>query len=142
MQVQDAKWSVACVSGVGVSRQHTRYGKTLKKALTVGDVLAVAVMSGLVRNHHLEAHRVAAANAKTNAEIAGLELITQQQLEERHGLKITLIAVTAAGGIVDFRYQVTDTTKVGLFLLNPDNSPVLMAMDSGLKLSGTRMSRH
>ncbi len=68
--------------------------------------------------------------------------ITNDQLEAQYGVRVTLIAVTAVGGIVDFRYKVTDPTKAGALLHDPANSPTLTAVDSGLTLSGTQMSRH
>ena len=46
---------------------------------------------------------------------------------------MTLIAVTAAGGYVDFRFRVVDADKAAQ-LLQAENQPVLVAEDSGLTL--------
>jgi hypothetical protein len=68
--------------------------------------------------------------------------ITNDQLEAQYGVRVTLIAVTAVGGIVDFRYKVSDPVKAATLLHDPANAPTLTAIDSGLTLSGTQMSRH
>ena len=34
-----------------------------------------------------------------------------QELEERYGIRITLIGITAGGGMIDFRYKVIDADK-------------------------------
>jgi hypothetical protein len=43
--------------------------------------------------------------------LPGKVLISQNDLEEKTGLRVTLLAVTAAGGMVDFRFRVTDAEK-------------------------------
>jgi hypothetical protein len=68
--------------------------------------------------------------------------ISNDQMEAQYGVRITLIAVTAAGGIVDFRYKVIDPQKAAVLLHDPANTPILTAMDSGHTLSPTGMSRH
>jgi hypothetical protein len=68
--------------------------------------------------------------------------ISNDQLESEYGIRITLIAVAAQGGIVDFRYKVVDSTKATPLLHDPANTPILTAMDTGYALSPTGMSRH
>jgi hypothetical protein len=68
--------------------------------------------------------------------------ISNDQLEAQYGIRITLIGVTAAGGIVDFRYKVVDPVKAGALLRDPANTAILTAVDSGLSLSPTQMGRH
>lgn len=70
------------------------------------------------------------------------DYISNDQLEAQYGVRVTLISVIAVGGIVDFRYKVVDPAKADILLHNPDNAPVLTAMDSGLTLTPTQMSRH
>jgi hypothetical protein len=70
------------------------------------------------------------------------DYISNDQMEAQYGIRITLIAVTAQGGIVDFRYKVSDPVKAASILHDPANTPTLTAVDSGLTLSGTYMSRH
>ena len=68
--------------------------------------------------------------------------LSNDQLEAQYGVRITLIGVSAAGGIVDFRYKVSDPAKAASLLHDPVNTPTLTAMDSGLTLSPTQMGRH
>ena len=70
------------------------------------------------------------------------DYITNDQLEAQHGIRITLIAVTAGGGFIDFRYKVTDPQKATALLHNPANAAVLTVIGSGQSLSATKMSRH
>lgn len=60
-----------------------------------------------------------------------VELLSTQTLEERDGLKVYLIGVTAAGGLVDFRVMITDAEKARLLLQDKANFPVLKIGDSG-----------
>jgi hypothetical protein len=73
---------------------------------------------------------------------APINYISNDQLEAQYGIRVTLIAVTAVGGIVDFRYKVVDPAKSELLLHDPAKTPILTAVDSGLTLSPTKMSRH
>jgi hypothetical protein len=59
--------------------------------------------------------------------------IAEHTLEERYGIRITLIAVTAGGGMVDLRYKVIDRAKAEPALQDPTKVPVLLAED------GTRL---
>jgi hypothetical protein len=62
------------------------------------------------------------------------EQISATELEERYGLQIRLIGVTAAGGMVDFRLKITDAEKAQSFLEDPANLPRLIVAESGLEL--------
>ena len=42
---------------------------------------------------------------------AGTTLVDAEGLAARYGIDVTLVGVTAAGGIIDFRYQVVDPDK-------------------------------
>jgi len=70
------------------------------------------------------------------------DYISNDQLEARYGVRVTLIAVTAAGGIVDFRYKVVDPQKAAILFNDPANTPILTAVDTGFTLSPTKMGRH
>jgi hypothetical protein len=54
------------------------------------------------------------------------ELITLDELENRNGLEVTLLAVTALGGLVDFRFRVLDEQKVNTLLSDENNMPMVM----------------
>ena len=76
------------------------------------------------------------------AALAPENSISRDQLEAQYGIRITLIAVTGGGGIVDFRYQIVDPQKATLLLHDPANTPILTVVDTGLTLAPTKMSRH
>jgi hypothetical protein len=66
-----------------------------------------------------------------------LERISASELEERYGLRVRLIGVTAGGGMVDFRLKIADPAKARGFLEDPANLPRLVAAESGEALVGT-----
>lgn len=59
--------------------------------------------------------------------------ITQVELEQDYGLRIQLVAVTAAGGLVDLRLQIVDAEKAKAFLKDPANYPAVR-MGNGVVL--------
>ena len=52
-------------------------------------------------------------------------------IEERWGIRVTQVGVTADGGLIDFRYIVLDPDKALNMLQDVKNLPVLVAEDSG-----------
>jgi len=60
---------------------------------------------------------------------AGTVTITQGVLEENYGLRVQLVAVTAAGGLVDLRLQIVDADKAKALLEDPTNLPALKVGD-------------
>jgi hypothetical protein len=67
-----------------------------------------------------------------------LERISTGELEERYGLRVRLIGVTAGGGMVDFRLKIVDPDQARRFLEDPANLPRLVAAESGEALVGTQ----
>ncbi len=55
--------------------------------------------------------------------------ITQGDLEENYGLRVQLLAVTAAGGFVDLRLQIVDAVKAEALLKDNANLPALKVAD-------------
>lgn len=53
-----------------------------------------------------------------------VHVISAQTLEEEYGIQVTLVAVTAAGGMVDVRYRVIDPEKA-VKLVNPDDGGIM-----------------
>ena len=53
--------------------------------------------------------------------------LSQDALEENYGLRVQLLAVTAAGGLVDLRLQIADAEKAQAFLDDAANFPALRA---------------
>jgi len=58
--------------------------------------------------------------------------VTTSQLEERYGLRVSVLAVTAAGGMVDLRLKVIDAAKAGPLL--GKQAPALQVTDTGAVL--------
>jgi hypothetical protein len=56
-------------------------------------------------------------------------------LEERYGTRIGLVAVTAAGGMVDVRLKIVDAARARLLLQPAENYPRLLVSGSGAVLS-------
>jgi len=60
--------------------------------------------------------------------------ISAADLEALHGVKVHLIGVTAAGGMIDFRLKITDPVKARRLLENPANLPIIIVAESGYQL--------
>jgi len=60
------------------------------------------------------------------------QLASAKTFEERFGLAVTLVAVTASGGIVDVRFKVLDVDKARGTLQDDKNMPVLNVEGSNI----------
>ena len=64
--------------------------------------------------------------SEKQASVAGTpQLASAKTFEERFGLSVTLVAVTASGGIVDIRFKVLDADKARGTLQDDKNMPLL-----------------
>lgn len=81
-------------------------------------------------------YRAWMARSAGSSEMA-LERISAGELEERYGLRVRLIGVTAGGGMVDFRLKIADPAQAREFLEDPANLPRLVDAESGEALVGT-----
>jgi len=118
----------------------TRAGRLMKYLLQA--LILLPVVAGFYAYQFWMAPPVAAPLPETQA---AATVISQKSLEERFGISIKLIGVTAAGGMVDFRYKILDKEKAA-FLFGPDNDTVkLIADDNGTTLgmpAGHGMNHH
>jgi hypothetical protein len=64
----------------------------------------------------------------------GTDAVTADGLAARHGIDVNLIAVTAAGGLVELRYQVVDPDKAAPILHDPELAPALVDEETGATL--------
>jgi len=64
----------------------------------------------------------------------GTNMISQSALEEKYGLRVNLVALTAAGGLVDVRLKIVDGDKSKLLLADKQNFPALRT-EQGIILS-------
>jgi hypothetical protein len=62
-------------------------------------------------------------------------------LEAQYGLRVSLVAVTAAGGLVDVRLKVVDAEKAKQLLKDAASYPALMVSGSGAILTAPEESR-
>ena len=60
---------------------------------------------------------------------------TFQELEQSYGIQVELIGVTAAGGMVDFRFRVLDADKARALFANHNNLPVLNPVGSSVNIA-------
>lgn len=72
----------------------------------------------------------------------GTTLVDADGLAARHGIELSLIGTTAAGGLIDFRYQVVDPDKANPIIHDVDLLPKLIVEDSGAMLALTSLPHH
>jgi hypothetical protein len=61
----------------------------------------------------------------------GTTIVTADALAARYGIDIKMVGVTAAGGLLDFRYQVVDPDKANAVIHDLDLYPVFIVEDTG-----------
>jgi hypothetical protein len=64
----------------------------------------------------------------------GTTAVSRDGMAAAHGIDVTMVAVTAAQGLVDLRYQVVDVDKASALLHDDSLSPILVAEDTGATL--------
>lgn len=62
-------------------------------------------------------------------------LISADTLADQYGVRVNLIAVTAAGGLVDFRLKILDAEKARLLLQDSNDIPSLLVGNGGALLT-------
>ena len=62
---------------------------------------------------------------------AGTTLVSAEEMAARYGIDVNLVGVTAAGGLIEFRYQVMDPDRADRMIADPDLLPVLVVEDTG-----------
>jgi hypothetical protein len=70
------------------------------------------------------------AMRETPADAPSLTAISASALEQQHGLRVNLVAVTGAGGFVDLRLKIVDGEKAKAFLADRNNFPALLVNDN------------
>ena len=72
----------------------------------------------------------------------GGEVITRQQLLADYGIRLNLVGVTAAGGLVDLRFTITDLAKAKKLFNDPGVMPAVVAESSGKLLQAPAGGHH
>lgn len=70
-----------------------------------------------------------------NAVVPSMQTISQSELESKYGLHVNLVAVTAAGGLVDVRMKLVDAEKAKLLLSDKNNFPSLWIEDKQVSIA-------
>ena len=82
-----------------------------------------------------EARRVESSPNAYTAPASSLRSVSLEEIEERYGIRPTLIGVTAAGGLVDFRFKVLDAEKARILTKDHSLMPVLTVQNTGTRLA-------
>ena len=83
------------------------------------------------------AYRALSSPQTATTDESSAAYVSPSVLEERYGLGVRLIGVTAGGGMIDFRLKILDPEKARGFLEVPANLPRLIVAESGEALMGT-----
>ena len=102
----------------------------LNKYLIPTIIMAVVLFTGFL-----------AYSAQTKSDTVILTTLSQSALEEQFGLRVNLVAVTAAGGLVDVRFKFVDGEKAKALLQDPANFPTLQVSGSQTVLSAPEEGR-
>jgi len=94
-----------------------------KKSMVIVILLVILIVLGVYRFNAFRAARMAADQTEITS-------ISQSTFEEKSGLRVQLLAVTAAGGLVDLRLQIVDAEKAKIFLDDHANFPALRVRDN------------
>jgi hypothetical protein len=68
--------------------------------------------------------------------------ITREQLAGDYGIRLTLVGVTAAGGLVDLRFKITDAKKARKLFDDPAVMPAIVAEPTGVILAPPHGGHH
>jgi hypothetical protein len=79
-----------------------------------------------------------------NAHRPGAILISQQELEDKYGLRVSLLGATAMNSIIDFRLKIVDANKASTILSANHHDALGLIVDGagGDIITAARMSRH
>ena len=76
------------------------------------------------------------------ANAAAARVVSAADLESEYGVRVNLVAVTAAGGLVDVRFTVVDKDKAEHIFHDAAAMPVLLVEASGAVLSAPKPMAH
>ena len=106
----------------------------LNKYLISAMILVVLILVGFLAYHAWQTPDTALVSSR-------MATLSQSALEEQYGLRVNLVAVTAAGGLVDVRFKFVDGEKVKMLLQDPANFPTLQVPGSQVTLSAPEEGR-
>ena len=100
------------------------------KFISAAIILVILLVVALYINNTYKAFQSASLPQKT-------VMISQSMLEQKYGLRVSLIAVTAAGGMVDMRLKFVDAEKARSLLKDKKNFPALLVGESKIRLNAS-----
>jgi len=101
---------------------------SISKFISIAIILTILIVVALYINNAFRAFQAASLPQ-------GTVVISQGILEEKYGVRVNLIAVTAAGGLVDVRLKFVDAEKAKSLLQDPKNFPTLWIAESSRTLN-------
>ncbi len=111
--------------------------------VTIGAVVASA-LGGAVAFSALSSSPSSSSDqhaAHHNLEAASVP-ISRKQLANQYGIRLTLVGVTAAGGLVDLRFKITDAEKAKKLFDDPAVMPAVVAEPTGTVLAPPHGGHH
>jgi hypothetical protein len=99
----------------------------LTRYLILGIILAVMILIGFLAVR-------GAQKSEGMVNPSGMTTLSQSVLEEKYGLRVNLVAVTAAGGLVDLRLKIVDGEKAKSLLQGSSHFPALWIADGDVTL--------
>jgi hypothetical protein len=114
--------------------QNSKAGRVAAQPLS-SRFLFVAILLLVVLGFGLYTNNVFKAFQPSRSQDA--RQISQGLLETKYGLRVNLIAVTAAGGMVDVRLQVVEAEKAKALLQDKKNFPTLLVDGTSTRLNAS-----
>lgn len=107
--------------------------RRLNRTLILAVILTGVILVGLLVIRSQQEPR---SQQGPEAAVASPEVttISDSVLEEQYGLRVNLVAVTAAGGLVDLRLKILDGSKAKALLGDPNNLPAVLVPDKDITL--------
>jgi hypothetical protein len=102
--------------------------KTMRRQFSSNKYLLLAIILIILLSLGLYGYNAFRTSQAASSQ-PGIIPITQSTLEEDYGLRVQLLAVTAAGGLVDLRLQIVDAEKAEALLSESTNIPALRVGD-------------
>jgi hypothetical protein len=101
-------------------------------------LLIGAVIISVLAFFGVRAWRLAQEEAR-QAQIEEDQALAQARIEDEWGIRVTQVAATADGGLVDLRYRITDPDKAIYLYDEVQNIPRLVTEDGGVEIGLTTL---
>jgi hypothetical protein len=114
--------------------QAVKAGRTTLPQMSKNRLFLIAILLVIFILAALYMYRTTRASQAVSSSPARVT-ISQAALEEKYGLRVNLLAVTAAGGMVDLRLKMLDGEKAKLLLGDKENFPALLVINKNITLN-------